>query len=114
MSGDDAIPAILADLTPRFTTTCYCRLATSARENIEVTFRLTRGARSVELCLDLFAQLLTPADALAAELARGAEAALAASRRRRPATGRRSVSGGPLLRTALGAAVAARRQRADA
>jgi hypothetical protein len=76
VTGDDALPVILSSLAPRFGATCYCRLTTSARANVEVTFRLTRGGRSVELCLDLFAQLLTPAGALAAELAQAAEAAL--------------------------------------
>jgi hypothetical protein len=76
MSRDDVLVEMLSFLAPRFEVAYYCRLTTSARENLEVTFRLSRGGRSVELCLDLFAQLLTPADELIAELVRGAEAAL--------------------------------------
>ena len=61
---------------------CYCRVASAARVSREVVFRFERGTRSVELCVDLTVQLLTPADVLAAELARGAEVALRASARR--------------------------------
>lgn len=81
-TDDTQLAAILAILSGQFTVTCYCRLTPAARGNAEVAFRLGRGQRSVEICVDLFAQLLTPAEGLAAELARGAEVALQGRRGR--------------------------------
>lgn len=77
---------------------CYCRTSPDARASCEVVFRASRGLRAVELCVDLTVQLLTPADALAAELSRGVEAAFSrrsADRRGSAARAARGRAAGP-------------------